>query len=657
MLMNGFDGQMIDRAQRGRRAAAASNRRSGRARPRRPRTRALRRPARSAGARNSPGRSSQPSAVRTRVRTGSSLIGRTRGRYAEAIGRSRLRDRRQRLAGAQPPRALDVRREVAVAEPEPGLAAERLQRRHEGPGLVAPAPAALRMVEPGERVDQRVEVGRDREAEMLEIVAGIGDDGERAAARATRRGRAPAWRRRCRRTARRTRCDARRRHRNRSSLAGRTSVARRGRRRRPAKAAHEHDRPRLRRPGPSAARRPRRSRRRSRPRSTCSGRPKRSGAAAQVDAAPAGRRRRARCRPCRAARPAEAVVDDDRRCRRRTLRRARARSAAALSIGVARQQQHALAAVLRPDVRLVDAGVRHHEAEPMLDDQHVRPPPHDPRAIPTGSTSTRRGSFSVSRARARRPRARRRDRRELDEAAFGLRDDLLRHDEHVASPRRTRPASARARRSAPRGRRPAATIGKPASGGDRASRDRARRAPSLSRTRARSRGSTSLAIEAQEALLVRAGRMEDEMPEAELDIGPDLLDVLVGIGSRRSSGCAARSTGSASASRSISSGSSTDIFSSGESASAAQCRVSFERALRVGVERDLHLDHAVDSGVVGAPASASPAATLGSSVSRVELGLLAAGADEAVAGAPGVSRRPSGRPRRRRSAPAASGRS
>ena len=62
---------------------------------------------------------------------------------------------------------------------------------------------------------------------------------------------------------------------------------------------------------------------------------------------------------------------------------------------------------------------------------------------------------------------------------------------------------------------------------------------------------------------------------------------------------AARSTGSASASRSISIGSSTDIFSSGVSASAAQCRVSSQGALAVGVERDLHLDHPVESLRVG----------------------------------------------------------
>ena len=65
---------------------------------------------------------------------------------------------------------------IAVAEAEPGLAAQRTDRLHERPGLVAPAPAGRRIVEAGQRIDQRVDIGRDGQAEMLEIVAGVGDD-------------------------------------------------------------------------------------------------------------------------------------------------------------------------------------------------------------------------------------------------------------------------------------------------------------------------------------------------------------------------------------------------------------------------------------------------------------------------------------------------
>src|SRR5438270_436696 len=63
--------------------------------------------------------------------------------------------------------------------PEPSLAAERFERRHEGPGLAFPAPAELGVVEPRQGVEQGIEIGRDRETQMLEIVARIGDDGQR----------------------------------------------------------------------------------------------------------------------------------------------------------------------------------------------------------------------------------------------------------------------------------------------------------------------------------------------------------------------------------------------------------------------------------------------------------------------------------------------
>ena len=76
-----------------------------------------------AGGRNSPG-SRAPSVGLTRVRTGSSDIGSNRARMPSA---AKCGDRRQRLAGSEPPGALDMRREIAVAEVEPGLAAEGLR--------------------------------------------------------------------------------------------------------------------------------------------------------------------------------------------------------------------------------------------------------------------------------------------------------------------------------------------------------------------------------------------------------------------------------------------------------------------------------------------------------------------------------------------------
>ena len=101
------------------------------------------------------------------------------------------------LARLEPARALEMNGKVAIAKAEPVLAAERGERLHERPRLVAPAPSELRVVEAGERVHQRVGVGRDMQAEMLEIVADIGDDDEIVAARRSGSGPARAWRRRC----------------------------------------------------------------------------------------------------------------------------------------------------------------------------------------------------------------------------------------------------------------------------------------------------------------------------------------------------------------------------------------------------------------------------------------------------------------------------
>ncbi len=68
---------------------------------------------------------------------------------AEIVG-----DRRQAFAAAQPAGALNMGGEIAVAELEPGLAAKRFERRHKGPGLAAPAPAGVAIVEAGERIEQ-----------------------------------------------------------------------------------------------------------------------------------------------------------------------------------------------------------------------------------------------------------------------------------------------------------------------------------------------------------------------------------------------------------------------------------------------------------------------------------------------------------------------
>ena len=75
--------------------------------------------------------------------------------------REARRHRRERLSGAQSLRAHEVEPEIAVAEPEPVLAAERGDRPERLPRLACAAPAALLVVQPGERVEDAVEVGRD----------------------------------------------------------------------------------------------------------------------------------------------------------------------------------------------------------------------------------------------------------------------------------------------------------------------------------------------------------------------------------------------------------------------------------------------------------------------------------------------------------------
>ena len=90
-------------------------------------------------------------------------------------GRQTSGDGRQRLPGPQRLRAHEVQPEIAVAEPEPVLAAELGHGLERVPRLVGPAPAAGLVGAPGQRVEDAVQVGRDRQAEDLEVVADVPD--------------------------------------------------------------------------------------------------------------------------------------------------------------------------------------------------------------------------------------------------------------------------------------------------------------------------------------------------------------------------------------------------------------------------------------------------------------------------------------------------
>ena len=121
--------------------------------------------------------SSQPSSVRTSVRTGCVGHRQDRGRDAERPLEVAARRRSAASPRAQPGRPHDVRREVAVAEPEPRLlaVAARASRPRSNVSPSMPQPHS-RLSMPGERVHDRVVVGHDEQAVALEVVAGVDDD-------------------------------------------------------------------------------------------------------------------------------------------------------------------------------------------------------------------------------------------------------------------------------------------------------------------------------------------------------------------------------------------------------------------------------------------------------------------------------------------------
>ena len=138
-----------------------------------------------------------------------------------------------------------------------------------------------------------------------------------------------------------------------------------------------------------------------------------------------------------------------------------------------------------------------------------------------------------------------------------------------------------------------------------------------------------LGVELEEARLVGAGGVEDEVGEAEIDIGPDLRQLLLGVG--RDDPAARGPLDRQGVGEPLHLARVLDaIFSSGVRASAAQWRVSSIARFEVGVERDLDLDHPLEI-AARPPRPLEALLDLRKQCLAIELIALAAGADEAVA--------------------------
>ena len=77
-----------------------------------------------------------------------------------------------------------MHRQITVTEPKPGLAANRAETFHTIPGLVGPTPPTFGITQSCKGVKNRIDVRRDVQTEMLEVVSGI-DDSCHAGAKAS----------------------------------------------------------------------------------------------------------------------------------------------------------------------------------------------------------------------------------------------------------------------------------------------------------------------------------------------------------------------------------------------------------------------------------------------------------------------------------------
>ena len=333
------------------------------------------------------------------------------------------------LALPQPTGALDMNRQVAIAKAEPILAAERRERFHERPGLVPPTPSQLRVVEASKRVHQRVGVRRDMQAEMLEIIADIGDDEQivlgftiRLRPSASLAPPIPPDRATTRSRLIETdphlgdeRCWP-------PSIQERTSLS-----------------PRIRTAGSASSAWPITSEAAAATSSakpmtlTSSLRPNRSGRPRRSISAGRPATPIATLGGSLAPGTPETVVYDHRDIDPGQRRQPAAQRLRA-PIRILRQQKHAMGAVCGRHVRLVHPGIRHDEAEPVFNDQHAAARSHDTNRLRKNDLHKPRVLVDIRRKRDS-PRGGF-DRREVDDATLGLRDDFLRNDKHVSGARR-----------------------------------------------------------------------------------------------------------------------------------------------------------------------------------------------------------------------------
>lgn len=80
----------------------------------------------------------------------------------------------------EPAGALKVQPEISISQSKPSWSAERIERLETIPGLVLAAPSLFWIRQIGERIGHGIDIRGDPQPEMVEIVRGVHDHGQRA---------------------------------------------------------------------------------------------------------------------------------------------------------------------------------------------------------------------------------------------------------------------------------------------------------------------------------------------------------------------------------------------------------------------------------------------------------------------------------------------